>query len=372
MVFMSLGYPMVARMKSWGFIAAILCTAGVTGCKPPVAKDPRTQTQQVEIAEVQTADAGLRGFTGVVTARVQSDLGFRVPGKITERLVDTGQSVRAGQPLMRIDRTDYAHAVSAQMGNVAAARARYIQAAADATRYAALVSSGAVSKSAYDQAKATADSARALLIAAEAQLKVARDEGQYSTLAADADGTVVETLAEPGQYVAAGQIVLRLARAGPREATVHLPETLRPAIGSVAEASLYGVPWRSTARLRQLSDAADPVTRTYEARYVLDGPAARAPLGATATLYLGSAEPATQLAVPLGAIDDEGRGPGVWVLNRKTSSVSFRPVQVLRLESERVILSGGLTPGSVIVALGGHFLHEGEAVRVAATEAPLQ
>lgn len=364
--------PTISSMKGWGFVAAILCMAGVTGCTPSTSKDPRTEPQQVEITEVQAAGAGLRGFTGVVAARVQSNLGFRVPGKISERLVDVGQMVRASQPLMRIDPTDYAHAVSAQIANVAAAKARFIQAAADEARYRPLVSSGAVSKSAYDQAKAAADSARALLAAAEAQLKVAQDEGKYSTLTADRDGTVVETLAEPGQYVAAGQIVLRLAHAGPREVMVDLPETLRPVIGSTAEASLYGVPGRSIGRLRQLSDAADPVTRTYEARYVLNGAAARTPLGATATLHLGTGQPVTEIAVPLGALDDEGHGSGVWVFNQKKSSVFFRPVQVIRLESERAILNGGLRPGSVIVALGGHFLHEGESVRVARMQAALK
>jgi RND family efflux transporter MFP subunit len=365
-------YHVQSVWRGIAIVAVILCTAGVTACKASPAKDPRTEIQQVEIAEVQTAGTGTRGFTGVVAARVQSDLGFRVPGKITERLVNAGQTVRAGQPLMRIDPTDYAHAVSAQIGNVAAAKARFTQAAADAARYRALVASGAVSKSAYDQTKAAADSARALLIAAEAQLKVAQDEGRYSTLTADADGTVMETLAEPGQYVAAGQVVLRLAHSGPREATVDLPETFRPVIGSIAEASLYGVPGYSAARLRQLSDSADPVTRTYEARYVLNGADAQAPLGSTVTVYLTTGEPLTQVAVPLGALDNEGHGPGVWVLNRKASSVSFHPVQVLRLESERAILNGGLSPGSQIVALGGHFLHEGEIVRVARIEAPLQ
>lgn len=369
---MNFAYPTISPVKGWGFVAAILCAAAVTGCKPSAPKDPRTETQQVEISEVQPAGDGSRGFTGVVAARVQSNLGFRVPGKITERLVDAGQIVRAGQALMRIDPTDYAHAVSAQIANVAAAKARFTQAAADETRYSALVSSGAVSKSDYDQAKAAADSARALLTAAEAQLKVTQDEGQYSTLPADRDGTVVETLAEPGQYVAAGQIVLRLAHAGPREVVVDLPETLRPMIGSTAEVSLYGVPGRSVAKLRQLSDAADPVSRTYEARYVLKGAAARSPLGGTATLHLTTGQPETQVAVPLGALDDEGHGPGVWVFNQKTSSVSFRPVQVVRLESERAILEGGPRPGSVIVALGGHLLHEGELVRVARMQAALK
>ena len=121
-------------------------------------------------------------------------------------------------------------------------------------------------KASYDQAKAAADSTRAQLETAEAQLKVARDELEYSTLLADADGTVVETLAEPGQVVSAGQIVVKLAHAGPRKAAVNLPETMRPSIGSSARATLYGQDVRSAVRLRQLSDAADSQTRTFEAR----------------------------------------------------------------------------------------------------------
>jgi RND family efflux transporter MFP subunit len=306
----------------------------------------------------------------VVSARVQSNLGFRISGKVIARLVDTGQAVRQGQPLLRLDRTDYAHAITSQTGNVEAARARQRQAAADEARYRGLVASGAVSQSAYDQVKAQADSAQALLSAAEAQLKVARDEGEYSTLAADADGIVVETLAEPGQFVAAGQIVVRVARAGAREAAVNLPETLRPAPGSVAQASLYGGSAdaaRYPAHLRQLSDAADPLTRTFEARYVLEGAAARAPLGATVTVYLDGAQATAGLAVPLGAVDDEGKGPGVWLLDHKTSSVSYRPVSFIRFDGEQAIVSGGVGAGDSIVALGGHFLHEGQQVRVADT-----
>src|SRR4029077_17357134 len=161
----------------------------------------------VQVAVAHPAEAGGRAFTGVVSARVQSNLGFRVSGKVIGAWVDRGQGVRQGQPLMRLDRTDYTHAITSQVGNVDAARARLQQAAADEARYGGLVSSGAVSQSAYDQVKAAADSARALLSAAEAQLKVAQDEAAYATLFADADGTVVETLAEPGQFVAAGQIV---------------------------------------------------------------------------------------------------------------------------------------------------------------------
>ena len=359
------------RVGTLGLVGGLwVATLNLTACEPSdSAEDPRTTTQLVEIAVVQPAGAGERAFTGVVSARVQSNLGFRVSGKVIERLVDSGQVVRKGQPLMRLDRTDYALAITTQLGNVDAARARLLQAAADEARYRGLVSSGAVSKSAYDQVKAAADSAQALLSATEAQLKVAQDEGQYATLAADADGTVVETLGEPGQFVSAGQIVIRVARAGPREAAVNLPETLRPTLGSAAHATLYGTNADSatqySARLRQLSDAADPMTRTFEARYVLDGPAADAPLGATVTVYLRDSHPSDTMAVPLGAIDDEGRGPGVWLLDRNSSSVSYRLVKFIGFDGEGAIVASGIHIGDPIVALGGHFLHEGQRVRVA-------
>lgn len=357
--------PRIIGMRDLALCAAVLAGLGLAGCKSSAATDPRTEAPLVEIAEVEPANPGASGFTGVVAARVESSLGFRVPGKVVERLVDAGQAVRRGQVLMRIDAADFEHSLAAQAGVVAAAKARAVQAAADEDRYRDLVSSGAVSRSAYDQAKQAADSARALLSAAEAQMKLASDQRAYSTLLADADGVVMETLAEPGQFVSAGQTVLRLAHDGPREAAVSLPETVRPAIGSRAEASIYGSPLGITARLRQLSDSADPVTRTYEARYVLEGAGARPPLGATATIRLRSSASDQETAVPLGALDDNGRRSGVWILDAKRSTVSFRPVRLVRLEGERAIVSGGVRIGDRIVALGGRNLYEGEQVRAA-------
>jgi RND family efflux transporter MFP subunit len=353
-------------------VAVLAATMSLSACSPSQsAQDPRTLPQLVQVAVVQPAETGGRAFTGVVAARVQSSLGFRVSGKVIERLVDSGQAVQQGQPLLRLDRTDYTHAITTQVGNVDAARAHFQQAAAEEARYSGLVSSGAVSQSSYDQVKAAADSARALLSAAVAQLKVAEDEGTYSTLVADADGTVVETLAEPGQFVSAGQIVVRVARAGAREAAVNLPETLRPALGSTAHAILFGANTKSAtrypARLRQLSDAADPLTRTFEGRYVLDGAAAKAPLGATITIHLDESEQVGALSVPLGAIDDEGQGPGVWLLDRPTSSVSYRSVTLLRLDGERAIVSGTIHIGDPIIAIGGHFLREQQRIKVAET-----
>lgn len=327
--------------------------------------DPRTEPPLVRTATAGTAPTGGESFTGVVSSRVQSDLGFRVSGKVVARLVDTGQVVSRGQPLMRIDATDYVLAARQSQGAVAAARATAIQTAADEKRYRDLVSAGAISASAYDKVKADADAARAQLGAIEAQASVSRNEAGYALLLADADGTVVETLAEPGQVVSAGQPVVRLARAGAREAVVALPETQRPAVGSAARASLFQGA-TSTARLRQLSDAADPQTRTYEARYVLGGEAARAPLGSTVTLQLAAAGAAPAgLEVPLGALHDPGSGPGVWVLGAG-NRVHWRKVKVASLGADTARLSGGVRSGERFVSLGAHLLREGEQVRTAA------
>ena len=327
--------------------------------------DPRQGVPIVRLVQAASVTGSERGFTGIVGARVQSNLGFRVAGKIVERLVDVGQQVKAGQPLMRIDETDLRLALTAKRNAVAAARASLVQTDADEQRYAKLVSDGWASRQRYEQARAASDTAKAQVASVEADAVVAENQATYSVLVADADGTVVETLSEPGQVVSAGQTVVRIAKAGPREAVVALPETIRPAMGSVAEASVYGADGqRYTAHLRQLSDAADAQTRTYEARYVLDGEAAAAPLGATVTIRLASQASQPEVQVPLGAVLDDGRKTGVWVLDSATSTVHFRPVKLVRVTGETAVISG-LSSGDPIISLGAHLLQEGARVRTA-------
>jgi RND family efflux transporter MFP subunit len=326
--------------------------------------DPRLEVPLVRSQTASAAQLVSRAYTGVVSARVQSNLGFRVPGKIVERLVDTGQVVHAGQPLMRIDRTDLALADMAATQAVEGARAQALQTAADEKRFRGLVSAGAVSASAYDQAKAASEAAAARLKAAEAQARVSANEAGYSILTADADGTVVDTLAEPGQVVTAGQVVVRLAHAGPREALVDLPETVRPKVGSTASAMIFGSTGQgSQARLRQLSESADAATRTFEARFVLEGDAANAPLGATVVIRLDRSDEGS-IEIPLGAIYDAGKGPGVWVIDGKSHAVSWRPVRLSGVGEETASVASGLASGDRFVALGAHQLHEGERVRV--------
>ncbi|MGX9115739.1 efflux RND transporter periplasmic adaptor subunit [Mesorhizobium sp. BHbsci] len=346
--------------------AVAFATLAIPTQEAAAVGDPRQEPPMVRLAMAAPVAGSERSFTGIIGAKVESNLGFRVSGKIVERLVDVGQEVKAGQPLMRIDDTDLRLSLTAKRNAVAAARAVLVQASADEKRYAVLVKKElAATPQRYEQAKAALDTATAQLAAVEAEAKVAENEATYAVLVANADGTVVDTLGEPGQVVSAGQPVVRIAQAGPREAVVALPETIRPAIGSVAEASVYGGDGRRyAAHLRQLSNSADAQTRTYEARYVLDGEAAATPLGATVTIRLASQAGQPEVQVPLGAVLDDGRKTGVWVLDSATSTVHFQPVQLVRVTSESAVISG-LNSADPIVSLGAHLLQEGAQVRTA-------
>jgi len=361
------------RKRLFVFGAVALAAVGAIGIavlsqssprEASATTDPRKAPVLVKVARATGVQGAERSFTGTIAARVQSNLGFRVPGKIVERYVDVGQQVDAGQPLMRLDETDLQLALTAKRNAVVAARAAFVQADADEKRYAALVKNGlAASRQRYEQVKATRDTAKAQLAAAQADAEVAENEATYSTLLADANGTVVATLGEPGQVIAAGQTVVQLAHAGPREAVIALPETIRPEIGSIAGASLYGKndeQWQ--ARLRQISDAADPQTRTYEARYVLEGKAALAPLGGTVTVSIASQDSQSGVVVPIGAVLDDGRRTGVWVVAQDSASVQFAPVQIRKLGEETAIVTG-INEGDKIVALGAHLLADGMAIR---------
>jgi RND family efflux transporter MFP subunit len=355
----------LAGVVTVGLGAAAFATLAIPAQETAAVSDPRQESPIVRLVTPAPVTGSERGFTGIIGARVESNLGFRVPGKIVERLVDVGQEVKAGQPLMRIDDTDLRLALTAKRNAVAAARATVVQTEPDERRYASLLKDGWVPRQRYEQAKAALDTAKAQLAAAEADARVAENEAIYAVLLADADGTVVETLGEPGQVVSAGQPVARIAKAGAREAVVALPETIRPAIGSTAEASVYGSEGRRyTAHLRQLSNSADVQTRTYEARYVLDGEAAATPLGATVTIRFASQAHQPEVQVPLGAVLDDGEKTGVWVLNSATSTVYFRPVKLVRVTSETAVVSG-LNSSDPIVSLGAHLLQEGARVRTA-------
>lgn len=298
-------------------------------------------------------------FTGTIESRIESRLAFRVGGIITERLVNPGDVVRRGQPLMRIDPTDLALAAQSASQRVRAADADAVRAAADAKRLSGLVEAGAVSASDYDAAMAAERASAANRDAAAAAAREASNQRRYTTLVADADGVVTELLAQPGEVVAPGTPILRLARSGPREAAISVPETSLATLPRQATAQIYGDPKLYSASLREIGGAADPLTRSFAARFTVSG--ATPPVGATVTISFATPGTGSAVDVPLGALHDPGSGPGVWVVGRD-SKVSFVPVKVVRLGNETASVTG-LGRNLRIVALGAHLLHKGQAVR---------
>lgn len=293
-------------------------------------------------------------YTGVVRARTESNLGFRVGGKIAARLVNAGETVRIGQPLLTLDPTDYQLALQA-------ARAVQRQADLELERVRVLVEKRAESRDALERATAAAESSAA-------QAEQLANQASYTTLVADADGIVMSTLAEPGQVVAAGQPVLVLARDGLREAAVDIPESsLQRVRDGSATARLYlnselVVP----AAFREISGVADPVARTYQARYVLKGESVRFPLGATVTVRIatGGTDGQPAMEIPLGSLIDRGDGASVWVIDPRTSAIAKRSVSIAHLGAETASIRQGLQGGEMVVSLGAHLLNAGEVVRI--------
>jgi RND family efflux transporter MFP subunit len=275
---------------------------------------------------------------------------------------------RRAVSLMRIDAVDLQLAASAARDQVRSAEAQAAQAIAEEARQRRLLDAGAVSRSAYDAALAAAQSAQAAVDAARSGARQADNQASYGALVADADGVVTEVLAQPGQVVAAGTVVVRLARAGNREAAVAVPETQIATLPRSGQALPFGDTTPIPALLREVAGVADPMTRTFDARFVLSR--SDLPLGSTVTIELPRAT-TTEVLVPLAALHDRGAGPGVWAVQK--DQVRFKPVRVIRLgEEAAAIAAGSLANGERIVTLGANQLREGERIRLAATTAAVR
>jgi RND family efflux transporter MFP subunit len=336
------------------------------GCDKPAAQTQTNPIRPVFVVSAHFAPAvAPRTLVGLVKARVESNLGFRVSGKIARRLVDSGARVKAGQPLAILDETDWQLQLQQAQAALAAARTARDQAVAERDRIAELRSKGWSTASDLDRAKAAADQAIGAFVQAERAVVLQQNALSYATLVADADGVVTATLAEPGQVVAAGQAVITLAHSGEREAFVSVPETMLERVRTgAATVTLWSQPGKSyAARLRELTPSADPATRTYPARFSIVDAGPEIALGMTATVTIADASSSVAL-LPLAAILDDGHGPAVFVVNPQTGALERRPVTVNGYDAQQAIISAGLSEGEQVVALGVQKLHEGDVVRV--------
>jgi RND family efflux transporter MFP subunit len=342
-------------------LALALFLAGCEGAAHPVAQVERpVQVQRVAFAREQSS----RDFVGVVRARYETDLGFRVAGKIVTRVVNVGDRVQADDVVARLDPRDFKLQVESAEAELAAATSSLAQAAADEERYATLKSRGFAAVADFDRKKAARDEAEGRLERAKRALDLARNQLAYTDLKAGADGVITATLAEPGQVVAVGQAVARLAHRGEKEAVVALPETwLSEARASRATVRLWSDPDRAfAAQLRELSPQADPATRTYAARFsILDADDAVA-LGMTATVTLAHAAEAPVAKVPLAAVLNRGAGPSVFVVD-EAGALALQPVTVSAFTQDAALVTAGVADGAKVVTLGVQKLVAGARVR---------
>jgi len=340
----------------------------LTACNEPPA--PATVVKTVFVTTVTpTTATQARTFTSVVRARVETELGFRAAGKVVERLVEVGDSVKTGQTVARLDPADYQLAVKAAADQAQAASVEAQQAASDEARLRRLLADGSVGAADHERQKARADAASARLDQARRQLALARNREAYTALVAPYAGVVTALRFERGQIVAEGQPVLSLARDGERELVAELPEDwVGRARALVAEAAPWNDP-KAQVRLvlRELSPQASTPGQTYRARYAA-APESRVavaalPLGSTMQLTLSGPQTGPATAVlPVSALV-KGSGPaGVWILNAKGSGLVFTPVQVVSIDDATVQVAG-LVAGSRVVSVGAQKLDAGMTVR---------
>ena len=347
-------------------LASVFLALALAGCNQTTAQQSAPARPVLVTSAHYEAQITDRSFVGTVRPRIESDLGFRVAGKVSKRWVEVGALVDAGQPLATLDEVDLNLQAEQAQAELHAATGVLAQAGAAENRAKELRQKGWSTDAQVEQVKAAADEARARLNRAERSVELTKNSLSYATLLADAPGVVTATAIEPGQVVAAGQTAVRVARLTEKEVVVAIPETLLSrAKAGEARISVWSEPdKRYVARLRELAPSADPATRTYLAKFSMADAGNDVQLGMTATLTLSDAAGERVVRLPLSALFDQGDGPSLYVADAKTGAITLKRVAVKSYESKDVLISGGVEEGENVVALGVQKLDPAQKVRV--------
>jgi RND family efflux transporter MFP subunit len=306
-------------------------------------------------------------LTGRIAAEQEASLAFRVSGRMIERTVNVGDRVQPGQRVAQLESVIADNAVSAARANLAAATAQQADARLEFNRQEALLSRGVAARAVFDRASKARQTADARVDAARADLDTARQQLSYTELFADSAGAVTARGAEPGEVVAAGQMIVRIAREGGRDAVFDVPARVievtalldpEVTVTSTTDASV-----RTTGRVREVSPQADPVTRTFEVKVGLTEPPDAMRLGSsvTGTIHLGAAP---GILIPASALTSSSGSPAVWVVDPASNTVSLRNVEVARYGIADVSVSTGLAPDDIVVTAGVQALRPGQQVRL--------
>jgi multidrug efflux system membrane fusion protein len=354
----------VHTMKAAASALALLAVIAAGGCSTRAAAPEAPRFALVAHPQDAEAAAG-EVYSGDVHARYESQLGFRVAGKIRARLVDVGSHVDAGQPLAELDPLDLKLQVASATATLSSAEAARDLAQSEHDRYRALLDKHFISQTQFDTQVNALKAARAQVEQARAALAVARNQAEYTTLRADHAGVITQISAEAGQVVAPGQAIASLARDGAIEVEIAVPEN-RVADYRVGEPAMLEA-WADeghhlAGRLREIAPEADRMTRTYRVRVSFDDAQAPLKLGQTARVFFASSGDEAQQVVPLSALYEKTGKPAVWVVDKRTRQVHLTPVDVAAYREQGVVLRAGIDPAQWIVTAGVHKLRDGDVV----------
>lgn len=353
-------------------VAPLAFVALVAACSGPPPAEPPPRAVLVRTVADGAVAPSLQLYTGEVRARHETDLAFRIGGKLVERRVDVGARVARGELLARLDPQDVQLAANAAAARVAAAQADLSLARAELVRSESLQARNFISASALDSRRTAVQAAEARLRQARAEAASAGNQTGYAALVADHEGIVTATPAEAGEVVAAGQAVLRVARPDEREILIHVPESrIRElAEGTVATVRPWAEPGRTyPARVREIAPAADATTRSYAVRVAVGADDEALPLGATASVAFAVAADA-QAILPLPAVTRIDGRATVWIVDEDSRTQPLE-VETGAFREDGVVVRAGLPAGARVVVAGVHRLVAGETVRVVDEAAPV-
>ncbi len=358
-------------MKSLLILSALM--AVLTGCGRDVPPTPPADIRPVRAEQVgMLAAHGNTRYAGEVRARYETELSFRVAGRVLARKVEVGSHVKAGQVIATLDPQDYALAVTAVQAQLAASEAESRLAQQDFQRFTELRAQNFISQAELDRRRTSSEAARARVRQLHAEATRQGNQQAYTRLTAPHAGVVTAISFEAGQVVAAGQPVVQLARTGEWEVRIDVPENALDALRTAQSLNIHV--WSApdvkyVGRLRELSPMADATSRTYSARVSILKPDARVNLGMTATVDVGS-ETTSELSVAQTALFKINGQPQVWVVDRQTQKVAARSIQPGALSGDRVAVVSGLAAGELVVTAGVHKIAPGQHVRLVLPEQP--
>ena len=352
-------------------LVPLLWLLSACGQDAPSSAPADVRSVRAEQVGVLAARSSTR-YTGEVHARYETDLAFRVAGRVQSRAVEVGTQVRAGQTIATLDPSDYALAATAAQAQRVAAESEAKLAQQDLQRYTELRAQNFIAQAELDRRQTATDAAQARVRQLRAEATRQGNQQAYTRLSAPHAGVVTALFVEAGQVVAAGQPVAQLAKNGEREVSINVPENALDALRAARtlKIGLWSAPGVTYAgRLRELSPMADAASRTYRARVSIQQPDAAVKLGMTATVEVDG-QATSSLSVPQSALFKISGQPQVWVVDQKTGKVAARSVRLGELTGDRAAIVSGLAAGEWVVTAGVHKIAPGQQVRVQTARQP--